>query len=320
MKTINLIIPYFGKFPSYYQLFLNSCKKNNTINWTIITDNDEEYGYPSNVKKVYMTFQNLVQNVQKQFDFKISLKTPYKLCDYKPTYGYLFPDIVGGYDYWGYSDLDVIYGDLRSFLLDNILEYDKIFILGHFSLIKNSKECNELFMGLMNGSLIYKKVFTSDEIFNFDETFLDKPNINMIFHSNRYRVFNDSFAADIYTKSSFFRLIDINQDYEKGKRINAFFLWNNGKLYRYIKTRNGIQKKEYMYVHLQKRKMRVNINDVSVYKIIPNSFDMLEVNVNQISKEYDNIKISHFNLQYFKIRSKNLYKKVKQKCRRNRGI
>lgn len=318
MKTINLIIPYFGKFPSYFQLFLNSCKKNETIDWTIITDNIKEYEYPSNVKKIYTTFDNLVQYVQKQFDFKISLAKPYKLCDYIPAYGYLFSEIVEGYDYWGYCDLDVIYGDLRKFLSDSVLEYEKIFELGHFSLVKNCPEYNRLFMEPLNQKLMYRKVFTSNDSFNFDETFMDKFNINMIFQSKGYRVFKESYAADIYTKAFSFQLIDINQQYEKG--VNAFFLWDDGKLYRYIQEKNSIQRKEYMYIHLQKRKMKVNVdvNDASIYKIIPNSFDGLEVRKNQICERYGKIAISHINLHYFKIRSKNLYQKIRRRCRENK--
>lgn len=43
------IVPYFGKFPNYFQLILNSCEKNSDFNWLIITDIEGEYNYPKNV-------------------------------------------------------------------------------------------------------------------------------------------------------------------------------------------------------------------------------------------------------------------------------
>ena len=51
-KKICFIIPYFGNFKNYFQLFLNSCRLNSDINWLIITDNKDEYDYPKNVKRI----------------------------------------------------------------------------------------------------------------------------------------------------------------------------------------------------------------------------------------------------------------------------
>lgn len=42
MKSIIIIVPYFGEFPNYFQLFLNSCKYNESINWVIITDKEKD--------------------------------------------------------------------------------------------------------------------------------------------------------------------------------------------------------------------------------------------------------------------------------------
>ncbi|MDD3204919.1 MAG: hypothetical protein PHS74_04180 [Lachnospiraceae bacterium] len=310
MKTINLIIPYFGPFPSYFQLFLHSCETNPTIDWTIITDNVDKHDYPLNVHIVNSTFSELVQKIQTKFDFNIQLKTPYKLCDYRPMYGFLFPEIIRDYDYWGYCDVDVIYGDLRKFLTDDVLIYDKVFELGHFSLIKNSKECNELFMKPIKEKLFYKSVLSSNKNFNFDETFKDRISINKLFSDNNYKIYGKSTAADIYTKSSRFLLDDMYQNHEK--KSNSFFLWNKGKLWRYIKENSEIRKKEYMYIHLQKRKMSVRIEEESCFKIIPNAFEPLEVSIDKIEKSFSHIKKQNFNLHYFKIRYKNFLAKIKK--------
>ena len=69
-----------------------------------------------------------------------------------------------------------------------------------------------------------------------------------------------------------------------------------------------------MYIHLQSRKMKVNLTDLyrNKYKIIPNAFDELEFS--DIDKNtFKKIKIKHFNLHYFKLRSKNLRKKIKRR-------
>lgn len=58
-KKICFIIPYFGNFKNYFQLFLNSCRLNSDINWLIITDNKDEYDYPKNVKRIELGFNDL---------------------------------------------------------------------------------------------------------------------------------------------------------------------------------------------------------------------------------------------------------------------
>ena len=309
-RTINIIIPYFGKFPNYFPLFLNSCASNSTVNWTIITDNTAMYNYPVNVQKVEMSFYGVQQLIRSKFDFDVAINSVHKLCELKPAYGYIFDELIVGYDYWGYGDLDLIYGDMRSFLTDDILTYDKIFTLGHLSLVRNTEEINRLFMREIFGRELYKEAFSNDQNYNFDEEFMGKPNINSIFRKYGYSVWEKSFAADIYTKSTHF-LIDIG-DGQTEKRKDAFFVWNNGKVVRFIKEDSNVCEREYLYIHLQKRNMDVRIDSSSsVYKIIPNRFEALEVAIDSVKVEFKKIKKERFNNQYFRIRFRNLKAKIK---------
>jgi hypothetical protein len=310
-KSINIIIPYFGRFPNYYPMFLKSCKFNPSINWTIITDCSEEYEYPKNVKKIEMTFERLIELVQSKFEFNVVLEKPHKLCDFKPAYGYIFEGYIEGYDYWGYGDLDLIYGNLRTFLNDDILNYPKIFIFGHLSLVRNEKKFNELFKQPIGGRLLYKEVFSSDKCYNFDETFFDKLNINQIFEQSGYPVWKTSYAADIYTKSSNFYL-----DNGAGSHSNEkyMFVWDKGRLLGYTDCSGEIKKQEFSYIHLQKRKMKLKVDtNNNIYKIIPNSFDMLEVPATETEASYSKIRKKYLNIHYFKIRYKNLKIKMKNK-------
>ena len=80
----------------------------------------------------------------REFDFSIYLDHPYKLCDYKPAYGYIFAEYAHGYDYWGHCDMtDCIFGNLRKFLSDDFLSgADKFMFLGHMTLYRNTDEIN----------------------------------------------------------------------------------------------------------------------------------------------------------------------------------
>ncbi len=315
MKRIVIIIPYFGSFPNYFQLFLNSCACNPDIDWIIVTDNDGAYRYPSNVRVFRKSFDEVIERIKQCFDFDSYIGDVHKLCEYKPAYAYLFPELVDGYDFWGYGDVDLIYGDLRRVVTDDLLNnYSKIGNLGHLSLIRNDEKCNGLFMQECGGELPYRKAFSTKENYNFDEDFLDNMNINTIFRENDEYVYSlQKSIADIYVNSNRFRLA---ADHRVESLIEGFFLWEDGRLFRVIKRNNNILKKEYMYIHLQKRKMNVAVDEemsTRRFKIIPNSFDDIEVDRVKTLDDFDRIRLFHPNNQYIRIRTKNLITKLKKR-------
>lgn len=314
-QKINLIIPYFGSFPNYMQLFLNSCGANPDFHWTIITDNTQAYDFPQNVTVIKKEWEDAVEEIRNKFDFPICLSRPYKLCDMKPMYGFLFEEYNVGYDFWGYCDLDLIWGNLSKFVTEEILQYDKIFKDGHLTIIRNLPRYNELFKREINGHLLYKEVLQTDRSCNFDEDFNDVLNINSIFRQEGIPVYVNSVIADIYTKSSAFQRV-LPQGVEKKSR--NFYIWNHGELTRKIKKQDGWNTEEYMYIHLQKRKMKVKVTDISqnVYKIIPNEFADLEIQLKDLNQNADAICCKKMNMQYFRIRSKNLRTKIKNKIKR----
>lgn len=79
---------------NYFNVFLETVRGNPTINWLLMTDDSTKYDYPPNIKVIYNTFDDLRQLVQSKFDFPICLPNPYKLCDFKPAYGYIFDKYI----------------------------------------------------------------------------------------------------------------------------------------------------------------------------------------------------------------------------------
>ncbi|MCQ2015583.1 DUF6625 family protein [Clostridium butyricum] len=312
MKSIAFVIPYFGKFNNYFQLFLNSCKYNTDCDWIIFTDDNTYYDYPENVIVHYITFEKIKQIFQDKFNFKISLEYPYKLCDYRPSYGYIFSEYISNYKFWGYCDTDLIWGKISNFInIKDLDKYDKIGFLGHCTIYKNNKLINNMFMSELNGVKRYKDVLTTNGNCSFDEEFNNS--INNIFEYQNLKIRKDQYEANIYTKSSNFRITRMEFDLKKyiiEKNKKSFFVWDRGVLFRYIKNKE-ITVEEYMYMHLQSRKMTVRLKNLSVdkYKIIPNSFDYLERNVIE-SNNFKEIRKKYFNLHYFKLRSSNLLKKI----------
>jgi len=171
-KSIVLLYTYFGPLPWYFPYFVKSCFFNPTIKFKIITDNKISLELPPNVTIVKKSLNEVIQIANEKLGFTVNINSYYKLCDFKPTYGFLFPDLIEGYDYWGFGDIDVIFGDVRNFMTYEILdEYDLIclrhdFLTGYFTLMRNCKAMNNLF----KESKDYKRVLSESRHYCFDET------------------------------------------------------------------------------------------------------------------------------------------------------
>lgn len=280
MKKIAIIVPYFGEFPNYFPLFLNSCRYNPTVDWLLVTDIADPVDYPQNVRVIPMTFQELRQWIQKCFDFEIALEIPYKLCDYKPAYGYLFQEWLDGYDFWGHCDIDLLFGDLRTFFSDDSMEqYDKIGHLGHLSLYRNTPRINAAFMTATDAVLRYKEVFSTNDIFVFDEW--DELSINRIFLKMGLRVWlwNDYFDAhpcrDNLVRVT--RKIALPPDYSDMQQLDrkgSWITWEKGHIYAWQHGQDYEQKTELAYAHFQKRSMEVRCGlDEQRILCLPDGFE-----------------------------------------------
>jgi hypothetical protein len=162
-----------GKLPWYFEYFAHSCKYNPDIDFYVITD-DVTYKnpLPENLKLQIMTLNEVSALASEKLGLNISIKQGYKLCDFKPAYGKIFNDLVKGYDFWGHCDIDLIFGNIRDFMTDELLEVYELISVRHdwfsgcFLLYKNIEKINTLYLN----SKDYKKVFTNDTHYCFDET------------------------------------------------------------------------------------------------------------------------------------------------------
>ena len=168
-----ILVVYFGEWPWYFKYFIYSCRFNSTIDFIIITDNNcNNICLPKNVRIVHYTLNLLKDRIHRQLKIKPKFSNPYKLCDFKPAYGVIFSDLLENYSFWGYSDIDIIFGDIRSFLTKRVLSSYDFFsfrhdiLTGYFTVIKNENTINRLFLQ----SKDYRKVFSREKHYCFDET------------------------------------------------------------------------------------------------------------------------------------------------------
>lgn len=275
-KKCVFILPYFGKFNNYFELFLRSCGRNPMFDWLIFTDDYNRYNYPPNVKVVQTTLANIKELAEKKLEMTVSLETPYKLCDFKPAYGLIFEDMIRDYQYWGHCDCDLIFGNLRKILLPLLDEgYDKLFAAGHLTLYKNNHYNNRRFMRKYKGDLIYRNIFSSEKIGWFDEDMYDN-NVHSIFLEDEARVYSQDLCMNAAISSAKY----VRAYYDFSKRefvkmpyVKARYFWSNGEMFS-LDLKDNIVKQEYLYMHFQMRKMRMEekVLEADVIQILPDRF------------------------------------------------
>lgn len=170
-NKIVILITYFGNLPWYFSYYLHSCSYNKEIDFIIFSDSKLKYNLPKNVLMFYKSLSDIKNITSDKLGFEVALNSAYKLCDFKPVYGLIFEDYITEYHFWGQSDIDIIYGNLKSFFTNellNLIDYASVrhdYTTGCFSLFRNNKLINNLF----KKSKDYKKVFTTKKYLGFDE-------------------------------------------------------------------------------------------------------------------------------------------------------
>ena len=310
-RRIYLLIVYFGKFPNYFQLYLDSLKMNEDILTVILfTDIDTfEYILPNNLIIKKTSFDEvrirlsifILENYDKEIDYNTLLDKPYKLVDIKIIYSLIFNDIVNEYnistdDYIGWGDIDVIYGKLSNFI--NFNENYEIIggYHGHFTAIKNTLSFKNLYKNVenyLNIILDNSKVYIADEI-AYREPLLEYLKIN------NYKMYyiNASFCDIV--PPCFYYLFRPDHDKREKNFFNnsnpnkniSYLYFNKKEETLSILYDNENKLYETPYCHLQKRSMELNFTEYDDgYYINEHSFTIDNI---KIPKKYTCLGIFHY--------------------------
>ena len=252
-SSICLVVCYFGKLPAYLDCVLRSCAANPDIDWLLFTDDAQQRKLPPNVHLKAATLDGLREMFSTKLGFEVNLSKAQLLCHFKAAYGFLFEDQLGGYDFWGHCDLDMIFGDLRKFLREEILrDYPKILCRGHLCLYRNSSEVNRYFMLEAPGVTSYREAFRGINIehVSFDEW----RGVYAILRYHNIPQYHDEFIVDVAppTRWKITRF--------EGTAIQNYpeqiFYWHEGRVFHaHYNCDRGIADDEYAYIHFQKRPM-----------------------------------------------------------------
>lgn len=250
-SSICLVVCYIGKLPTYIDCVLRSCESNPDIDWLIFTDDKSSLRLPANVRIRPATMEGLRDEFSRKLGFEVSVPNPYQLCKFKPAYGYLFAEELQGYDFWGHFDLDVIYGDLRSFFPEDVLRaHDKILSRAHLSLYRNTPEVNRYFMLKAPNVVNYEEAFRNPNTGQFDEW----RGIYPILRYHDIPQYHEEFIVDVIipTRWKYTRF----EGTEITNYPDQLFYWYKGKVFQAYRHREGAtMDREFAYIHLQKRQL-----------------------------------------------------------------
>jgi hypothetical protein len=309
--TICLVYCYFGPIPWYFKYFIHSCRYNPSVDFLLFMDAETTCSLPANVKTIKATINSIKQLIDTRLNIKTTFVDAYKLCDFKPAYGDIFSEYLSKYNFWGHGDLDLIFGDIRNFFTDKVLnDHDvlcvrKEYVTGFLTLFKNVESVTKLY----SASADYKRIFEDSQHYCFDEcgrTFYELMCGISIFETNC--------AIESMTH--------VVKKFQQEGRINVYFEmscvedlpgkieWRNGKLF-FTKTldqkstridwNNGSQhneRKEVILYHLIKFK-KLRYYYVPQWDIIPKN---VFINKESFSKFHFNSlfgRLSNFVLDRF---------------------
>ena len=166
-----LIIPYFGSFGPWFPLYLHSLASQTTLDLLLLSDHSPPQ-LPPNARREEMTVDQLRERAAARLGTAVTLHRLRNICDLRPAYGLIFEEFARGYEYWGFGDEDVLYGDVDRMLaphLDGTVDVVSPGTngkSGHLTLVRNRPRTNELAMR----DPTYKDVLVSREHWAYDET------------------------------------------------------------------------------------------------------------------------------------------------------
>ena len=261
--SIRLVVPHFGQRPAYFPLVVRSMAANPDVSWILLTEQPVADS-PPNVAVRQCTFDDLARRIQSHFDFQISLERPYKLCDFRPAFGEIFAGELAGYDFWGHSDLDVIFGRIRDHLPAAAFQADKILFNGNFSLYRNIAETAGWYRHGV-GKVDYRDAMTTPAAMHFDEW----AGIYYIVEDLGAPAWHEDVIFDIS-----FRRYRTRAEAPPGRDPRRY-AWENGEVCEYRLERGRPVRRTALLTHLQKRVLRAPSPDVLAaerYWILPNGF------------------------------------------------
>jgi hypothetical protein len=249
-------MPYFGQWPFWMPFFLQSCRFNPSVDWLLYTDCQPLDHCPENVRVVQISLNDYCRKVSTKLSIDFSPTKAYKLCDIRPALGLIHEDELRAYHFWGFGDIDVVYGDLRAYFTDERLQGYDLYstharrVSGHLCLIRNTLRMREVFKRIPD----WQRRFCDQEHHALDEgaftrIFLRNKNLPAFLQRLIGTVFNPWYRCSEFVEAYSTPYARI--DWVDGHRnFPRRWFWTDGKLTNDV---NGAREFPYFHFIVWKR-------------------------------------------------------------------
>ena len=206
--------------------------------------------------------------IEQRLGIQCSWSASYKLCDLKPTLGYLHPDLISGYDFWGFGDLDVIYGDIRRVYTEEVFSNDIIsshahITAGHLTLVRNTERFNQAFKRVRG----WRELLARSDHRGFDEFHWShqfSPLHGNLYNRLKQRIRSPKMHAKSYLAEQFSSALYPLKWIDGGMVYPDHWYWRNGSL-----TAQGADGREFLYLHFTNwQSNRWNEGNIAAWKLL----------------------------------------------------
>jgi hypothetical protein len=244
LRTILIMVPWFGPWPAWMRCFVESCRWNPTVDWLLIGDAPPPDDLPPNLRVLTIEFEDYRAMVASRLGIKIEWTDAYKVCDVRPAMGIIHEPEIAGYDYWGYGDLDVIYGDIRRFYTPEVLAHDLVtthehVVAGHFTLLRTTPRMVAAFKRIPR----WKAYLSTGRHRSFDEQIFSR--LFLPIRGRRvWRRLITPYLGGGYFNERFSTNIPPLKWIDGGTRFPQQWFWNRGRL-----TTDCSGDRQFLYLH-----------------------------------------------------------------------
>ena len=244
---ITFVIPFVGIWPRYIDLFLAGCRPIKNAQFFLFAEQPPATNLPKNVRHFPMSPREILERLKTSTDLQISTIPGHKLCDFRPFFGIAFADLLGECEFWGYCDIDMMFGNFDKIIDKSFLAEVDIFsahthqFVGHCTFLRNIKKINYLGFEIQNVKDLLSNQETKaiDEI-RFSDVLKRHPEIRWIYPEPLDAELKKPVCRHAITFSFGGLLADISHP------IDPVVEWRNGRLQ--MEWEMG-KKTEILYVH-----------------------------------------------------------------------
>ena len=237
---VAVVNTFFGSPPPWLPAFFRSCQTNADVQWLIYTDFDAPAPPNVSIRRTDLREFNARASAVLGTTITIDSARVRKICDFKPLYGLMFADDLREFDWWAYSDLDVIWGDIHRFVTDDLLNTQIVIsprqrkLGGHGTFWRNTEANNRTFE------------IVPDVITHLTDPHYVRVDENILTNSLRELIAKSSFKArpKIYWEQEMTITAQYQKDLLAGDR-DWRMTWRDGRAY-------DAEGREVMYLHFHK--------------------------------------------------------------------